>query len=481
MKALAYQPDEPQQWSAAVAWWQREGCPGDGPVFATTEGEEVPALVLLEWLRGDPFQESIEDWTDTPEERKAALLARRAELEDDFRAEAAAGRAEGRAKIERWREMTEPPALRLVTEEAPLAPESHEEERGADWLAPVDLVAIAAGGMTLPEAAFVRRTDGVGLFYPGEINSLVGEPESAKSWVALAGVVEAVRAGQRVIYLDFESDAVSVVGRLLALGLPAEGLRQIVYLRLDSPLASVRDQFAALVREFAPSWVVIDGVAEAMMGSGLDENSNRDSGIWFALLPRLLQAAGAGVVMIDHVTKASDGRGNYARGASHKKGGITGSSIGVEVVLPFGRGMTGRAKLTVLKDRPGGVRPQCVGGKLAGEMVLASDEDGSVVLTVEPAAEKFRPTYYMEKASRLLEGEGSNPPQRLTGNAVAEAVGGKREHVLAALRVLVEEGYVATETGARRSVIHSSVRPFREGDDSEQFGPVPEPDADDLF
>lgn len=467
---LAYRPDEPETWRQRVEVWKRLGAVGPAPLVATTAGD-VPALVLLDLLRDDPFVASVDEWHELAPAQRSARLARLPELEEAARREVEAG----------WAAALNPPTLSLVPAE------SDETGRGASW-EPVDLSAVLAGGLTLPEATIGRRSDGVGLFYPGEINSLLGEPESGKSWLALAAVVERIRAGERVLYVDFESDAVSVLGRLLALGLVAGELAQLLYVRPDEALANpadivfpVRDRFEAMVRDFSPSYAVVDGVAEAMASNGLDENSNRDSASFYALLPRRLQLAGAGVVMIDHITKSSDGRGSYARGAGHKKAGVTGSSIGVEVVLPFGRGMTGRAKLTVLKDRPGGVRPHCVGGKLAGEMVLASGDDGKVVLTVEPAAEKFRPTFFMERVSRFLEGEGTNPAQTVTQNCIVAAVTGKKDHIVAALRLLVEEGYVSTEPGPNRSTLHASARPYRQPGEGEADGPVPEPGEHDEF
>jgi hypothetical protein len=50
----------------------------------------------------------------------------------------------------------------------------------------------------------------------------------------------------------------------------------------------------------------------------------------------------------------------------------TGAAIAVEIMEPFGRGMTGRLRLTVDKDRPGHVRANAISAKEAGTVVLES-------------------------------------------------------------------------------------------------------------
>jgi excisionase family DNA binding protein len=60
---------------------------------------------------------------------------------------------------------------------------------------------------------------------------------------------------------------------------------------------------------------------------------------------------------------------------------------GFEVLEPFGRGLEGRVKVTVAKDRPGHVRQHAdMSGRVA-ELRLVSGAEGSVSIDVEaPAA-----------------------------------------------------------------------------------------------
>lgn len=56
-----------------------------------------------------------------------------------------------------------------------------------------DVAGLLAGGLPEPPAPEVlARTDGNSIFYSGQVNGLFGEPESGKTWVALAAVSEAL-------------------------------------------------------------------------------------------------------------------------------------------------------------------------------------------------------------------------------------------------------------------------------------------------
>jgi hypothetical protein len=82
------------------------------------------------------------------------------------------------------------------------------------------------------------------------------------------------------------------------------------------------------------------------------------------------------VVVIDHVTKSRDNRGNWAIGAQHKKGACTGSQFLFEKVHEFGRGMKGMSRLILAKDKPGYLNQEYVGAKLIAEFWLDGTEPG---------------------------------------------------------------------------------------------------------
>ena len=175
--------------------------------------------------------------------------------------------------------------------------------------------------------------------------------------------------------------------------------------------------------------------------------------------------SGAGVITIDHVTKSKDNRGNYAIGAQAKRADINGAAIMCEVVMPFGRGMSGELTLKVTKDRPGHVRANSKEAKFAGTVQLKSAADGLVVMTIlAPLGERnrLRPTHLMESVSKVLEAADG----ALTKSAVINDVKGRREWVLVACQVLIDEKYIAIENGARNALNLKLLKAYREADDS---------------
>lgn len=351
-----------------------------------------------------------------------------------------------------------------------------EPERRTSWW-PADLEAILSGTDDgNPKPVALARDDGARLLYPGRINMLIGESESGKTWVALHAVAQALAAGESCVYLDFEDSAAGVVGRLLALGVEPERIR--TSLRYISPdegysLPAAEDLTETIATTY-PSVVIVDGINAGMGLCGLDLNSNKDVTAFGQRVLRPLARTGAAVLGIDHVTKAKEGRGNYAIGAQAKRADVNGVAIIVEVVKPFGRGMSGKLRLTVSKDRPGHVRAISIGAKFVGTAIIESDgETGLVTMYVEAprqsAAESgeqprpaFRPTGLMERVSRFLEPLETGASTR----TIREGVHGKPTYVADALDVLVAEGYVSRRSGTRGSVLHTSTRPYRESSDA---------------
>lgn len=320
------------------------------------------------------------------------------------------------------------------------------------------------------------------LLYPGRQHSFHGESESCKSLVIQGESSRSLTAGGRVLYVDFESDQASVVGRLRSLGAtPAAILERFRYLRPETPLRSVADReaFAALLDERF-DLAVIDGVSEALAllvpstNTGTPEDRIAK---YVGMLPRrIARRTGAAVVVVDHVTKSTDARGRYALGSQHKLNSLDGAAYTVEVVAPVGIGLRGVVELRVAKDRPGTVRPECGPFRkidrtqLAARVIFDATGDGTV-MTVEPPrghvgddlggdAGGFRPTVLMERVSRYLEGR----TEPVSGR-VAEHVSGKGEAVRLALDVLVAEGYVRRTDGPKRAHLHTSSAAYRESDD----------------
>lgn len=341
----------------------------------------------------------------------------------------------------------------------------------SSW-APIPLDEILNGNYTPVEPSMLSRTDGRCLIYPERIHTFQAEPEALKTWLALKVCAERLRAGENVLYIDYEDSAPSVVRRLLELGLPTKVITDgFTYLRPDEPLTdiTVGDLDAVLGQE--PSIVVIDGVTEAFSAQGLSPLDNTDVATWLDILPRKIARAGASVVLLDHVVKDREARGRYAIGAQHKLAGVD-VAYSMRVLEPFARGRDGLVSVKVEKDRPGRVREFAVDGQVA-LLRARSLADGQVSIKLEPpergTVTSFRPTVLMERISVAVE---ANPGS--SKRAIRETVSGKNPAKDRALELLTSEGYIEARRDGQ-TMCHHSVKTYREADEQTNRAPVPPP------
>jgi hypothetical protein len=126
---------------------------------------------------------------------------------------------------------------------------------------------------------------------------------------------------------------------------------------------------------------------------------------------------------------------------------------------PLVRGGTGRAKITVHKDRPGHLeRPS------PGLFVVESGPAFAWRIKPDDSHDEqggFRPTTLMGKVSHFLERRYDEPQSR---NQIEEAKLGGREYVRQAIDCLIEEGYANEVSGPRGARLVQFVRPFNEDD-----------------
>jgi hypothetical protein len=195
-------------------------------------------------------------------------------------------------------------------------PSSDPDVRSSWW--PKELGPVLDGTWRPPEPTVGRRSDGRGLFYAGKSHTMIGESEAGKGWGALSAVRDELDAGNHVVYVDFEDDESSVVGRLLALSAkPVPIDEQFHYIRPEGPLLGrSRADLDEALHAYSPTLAICDGVTEAMALHGLDPNKNADIAIFNGRLIKPLTDAGAAAVSLDHVVKNGDDRGRYALGGS---------------------------------------------------------------------------------------------------------------------------------------------------------------------
>jgi len=251
-----------------------------------------------------------------------------------------------------------------------------------------DVAALLAG--TLPEAPapeVLTRADGHALFYAGQVSTVFGDPESGKTWVALAAVTEVLRDGGRAIVLDLDHGGMApTVSRLLLLGAPRAALAdpsRFRYTDVDDHVL-----LACVVEDtvrWKPDVVIVDSMGELLPIFGASSNSPDDFTAVHAKVLKPLAKAGAAVVVIDHLAKNPDSRAQGATGTAAKKRAVGGVSLRCKAAEAFTPGKGGAAHLSIAKDRHGGLRAVCPTGDgepHAGTFRMTTDQTGATAWKV---------------------------------------------------------------------------------------------------
>lgn len=245
----------------------------------------------------------------------------------------------------------------------------------------VDISALLDGTMPEPPApVLLRRSDGAALFYAGQVNLLFGDPESGKTWICLACVVEALRDNRRVIVIDLDHNGpAATVSRLVALGAPIDALRNPNLFRYCEP--EDRTELRQVVDDckvWRPAVAMVDSIGELLPLHGLNSNSADEFTVVHSNVLKPLAKSGAAVLAVDHLAKSADSRAHGPGGTAAKRRAIGGVSIRVKARKPFTPGHGGEALLVVNKDRHGGVRALCPFGDrepVAGTFKLLAFND----------------------------------------------------------------------------------------------------------
>ncbi|RLP70061.1 hypothetical protein D9V30_05185 [Mycetocola reblochoni] len=245
---------------------------------------------------------------------------------------------------------------------------------------------IAAGPITPPAPDIGLRRDGFGLFYREQVNSLIGDPESGKTWLALVAAAERLFLNDSVLFIDLDHNgAQGVVSRLQAMGVKGEVLSNPQLFRFSEPEDAVEiDGVVKDAKTWRPSLVIIDSLGELLPVYGASSNSADDFTRVHSRAIKPFATAGAAVVLIDHLAKGTDSRNYGATGTAAKKRAIGGTMLRVNCTEPFTPGTGGRAEIILAKDRHGGLRQVCPPGKepLAAKFRLI-DTNGALDWRIE--------------------------------------------------------------------------------------------------
>jgi hypothetical protein len=222
--------------------------------------------------------------------------------------------------------------------------------------------------------------------YRGKLHSIAGSPGGGKSWIAQVLAVQVLRAGFNVLYVDFEDAAESVVSRLKILGVPNQTiLDRFGYVSPSEPFpTSGPDDLHRWVE--AVDLVILDGVTDAMTQNKWNPLDNKDAA---EFMQRLVGPLGSGarhpaVLMVDHVTKSRDNRGEYPIGAQHKLAAVQ-VQFKVETTTPFDQDHDGTITMSVTKDRYGQVQRLASAGddKKIAQFHFKHSIPGSEAMTVD--------------------------------------------------------------------------------------------------
>ncbi|MCK6080974.1 AAA family ATPase [Microbacterium sp. EYE_5] len=326
--------------------------------------------------------------------------------------------------------------------------------------APLDLSGIidaVANGLDADNApSVVRRTDGPGLFYSGEVNGIHGASGSGKTWFLLHGCAQEVLDGRHVVYVDHEGNPRGVVRRLLDLGLTADEIGgHFHYVQPEVAFHEGGKALLTFVEDWRPSLVVIDSTGEGLALHGANPNADDEVARWFQQVPRRISALGPAVGLIDHGAKASGGE-LWPIGSQRKLAAVTGAQFYVETLTEFSREKAGALRAICAKDRGG----HFTVGRTVAVLHVTPEDDGrlSVSLTApnpedrRTAPESRGEAVQRELAARIVALLGDGEPK--SGRAVEDGIGGNRAAVKSALDRLVSDGTVTRSIGARGAHMH---------------------------
>nr|WP_277612334.1 AAA family ATPase [Dietzia sp. SLG310A2-38A2] len=230
------------------------------------------------------------------------------------------------------------------------------------------------------------------MFYSGQFNLIFGDPESGKTWVALAASAEALNARQRVLMIDLDHNGgASIITRLLSLGLAADTLGELDQFRYVEPEERLEAHGVVdEAQDCPPAVMVIDSLGELVPMFGSSSNSADDFSVVHSGIIRPLFRTGAAVLAIDQLSKGTESRTFGPGGTGARRRTVGGSSIRVRNKDQFAPASGGSAYLTVNKDRHGGLRQHCPPGDrepLAGTFHLRAFAGGALRAEIEPAAD----------------------------------------------------------------------------------------------
>lgn len=146
-----------------------------------------------------------------------------------------------------------------------------------------------------------------GVMERGELAALFGAPGCRKSLLALLWVLQLIRHGEHVLYLDRENPQREVYRRLMSMGATPAELARLEFRSFPDWLVDTEDGAAAILRSAAgKALVVFDSWARFFASGNQSDDGPANQAYANVLLP--LRAAGVAVLRLDHTGVADQKR-----------------------------------------------------------------------------------------------------------------------------------------------------------------------------
>lgn len=304
------------------------------------------------------------------------------------------------------------------------------------------------------------------LFYPGRVNAVFGEAESAKSLFLQCIAAQEVKAGHDVLYVDFEDCAGGVYARMRDLGCTEQLLTDhFLYVVPERSFTPVDRFHFDKLTDRRGTLAIFDGVTEAMALEGLSGRDENDVATWHTKITKPVAAKGWAVVVIDHVPHEE----KRMIGSQHKRAVLSGVALLMEPVHPVTAGQRGLSRIRVDKDRSGGVRRNAAPGKrpqwLADFVADLSESEvpDAAIFPARPAPDELTAPVVQEAppehiCRQVVHYVGRNPG--CSKNAIITAVPHGKAKVCWALEWLAARSYLIVATGATRAHEYRLGDPF---------------------
>ena len=312
------------------------------------------------------------------------------------------------------------------------------------------------------ESPSILAVGGSHVFYSACTHLVFGRTNSAKTWVALAAAASILRGGGRVLVVDLESTQLKTAKRLRQLGVSIDQLLAgLHYTRTTGPGKGRRFE-ALLATRY--DLILIDSATAVIGTAGIKgenlANSAEAVRSWNLAVPqRLAETTGAAVVIIAHAAKGAVD--NMALGSQDWIASLTGAAYRADIVDAATQHKDGRYKLTVSKDRPGGL-PAGVGSAIADVHLSAGDGVGKVRLAPPVAPETPEEVSKEDQHAMLLAKVWSAVDQNpgIGKRALRVKVGGRAPSVDGAVAELIALGCLYAGEGPGGSKPMHTVKPY---------------------